>query len=162
MLTEEEKKEWENIKNGHKAVEILTEVYQPYTNAEKELKKSLKNYNSAFGKIAIIGDTYIVYSETKSFKRALAKFSAGVSGAVVTGLILIYTAPESGFTTVSIAFVAGDLTEKYSEGFFNTIFDYIESKLPKQQGIYSNPIEMMNGGVYQIMNSAINKALNGF
>ena len=48
MLTEEEKKEWENIKNGHKAVEILTEVYQPYTNAEKELKKSLKNYNSAF------------------------------------------------------------------------------------------------------------------
>lgn len=162
MLTEEEKKEWENIKNGHKAVEMLTETYQPYTNVEKELKKSLKNYNGTFGKIAIIGDTYITYNETKSFKRALAKFSASASGAVVTGLVLIYTAPESGFTTVSIAFIAGDLTERYSEQFFNTIFDYIESKLPKQQGIYSNPIEMMNSSVYQIMNSATNKALNGF
>lgn len=162
MLTEEEKKEWEKIKNGHKLVEMLTETYQPYTNAEKELKKSLKKYNSIFGKIAIVEDTYIVYNKTKNFKRALAKFSAGVSGAVVTGLILIYTAPASGFTTVIIAFVAGDLTEKYSEGFFNTIFDYIESKLPKQQGTYNNPIEMIHSGMHQMMNGAINRTLYGF
>lgn len=141
---------------------MLTETYQPYANVEKELKKSLKNYNSAFGKIAIIGDTYIVYSETKSFKRALAKFSAGVSGTVATGLILIYTAPESRFTTVSIAFIAGDLTERYSEQFFNTIFDYIESKLPKQQGIYRNPLEMIGGFESYLINGAINKALYGF
>ncbi|RDU61538.1 hypothetical protein CQA53_10010 [Helicobacter didelphidarum] len=162
MLTEEEKKEWEAIKNGHKAVDILTEAYQPYVNTEKELKKSLKKYNSVFGKIAIIGDTYIVYSETKSVKRALAKFSSGVSGAVVTGLILIYTGPESGFTSVSIAFIAGDITEKYSEEFFNTIFDYIESKLPKQKGRYNNPIDMFSGFESYLMNGAINRILNGY
>lgn len=162
MITEEEKQELENIKNGNKLVDMLNQTYQPYSDATKQLKESLKSFSSKIGTMTIIGDSFIVYDETKSVKRALAKFGAGASNSLVTGLILIYTAPESGFTTVSIAFVTGDIVGQYTEPFLNALFDCIESKLPKQQGQYNNILDMINSIKSNMINGAINRMIYGF
>lgn len=161
-MTQEEKELLEYTKAGNNTLGVATQQFEANTPLETKIKSGLSAINKGADIAINVIETKDVYEKTGSKKRALAKFTSNVFAGTVTAVIIGSAVSSGQVELVVIAFIANDTIQQKSESFLNALFDYIESKLPKQQGIYSNPIEMMHGGVYQIMNGAINRALNGF